>query len=179
MKMIWICFISGFILLFFTIKISITAFTSPDKTVEIKGVLKEDITIRKGRRGSRTLVILLKEYPEIKFEIGNIATGKTYVDELMSEKKANDSLHFSIENKEFKSKILKSEKVPFPDNYLRKNTIDILAVHQGSLQYLTLEDYHEVHQKNRYLMISFFGGLALLMLFAGIKGAQYYKNHYR
>lgn len=178
-RMIWICFISCLIFFFIAVKASMTQWIPPDHITEIKGVLKENISIEKGKRGRETLIVRLKEYPEIKFVIGSIVIDQTYTHELMSENKQNDTLSFSIENKEFRRKILRSEKVPFPENYLRNNTISIVEIHKNNFQYLTVNDYNREHRKNTYLIIAFFGFMGVLMLFVGMKGVRYYRANYR
>ncbi|KPE52282.1 hypothetical protein AOB46_05235 [Chryseobacterium indologenes] len=178
-RMIWICFISCFIFFFIAVKASMKQRVTFDNSTEIKGVLKENIKIKKGKRGSETLIISLKEYPEIKFVIGSIVIDQTYTHELMSENKQDDTLSFSIESTEFRSKILRSEKIPFPENYLRNNTISIVEIHKNNLQYLTMDDYNKAHQKNTYLLIAFFGFMGILMLFVGAKGVRYYRANYR
>lgn len=177
--MIWICFISSFIFFFIAVKASMNQQIALDNITEIKGILKENIKIKRGNRGSKTLIIRLKEYPEIKFVIGSIAIDQTYTHELMSENKQHDTLCFFIENKEFRRKILRSEKVPFPENYLRNNTISIVEIHKNNLQYLKIDDYNKAHQKNTYLTIAFFGFIGVLMLFVGMKGVRYYRANYQ
>ncbi len=177
--MIWICSISCFIFFFIAVKAFMNQQITLDNITEIKGILKENIIIEKGKSGSETLVIRLKEYPEIKFVIGSISIDQTYTHELMSENKQYDTLSFFIESKEFRRKILRSENVPFPENYLRKNTISIVEIHKNNFQYLTVNDYNNTHQKNTYLIIVFLGVMGVLMLFVGMKGVRYYRANYR
>lgn len=177
-RLIWISFISGFILLFFSVKCSFSEFPTRSSIVEIKGILK-DLKIKKGRRGSTTLTILLNEYPEINFMIGSVAISQTYTHELMNENKPGDSITFFIEKQEYNRKIVKSEKIPFPENYMYKNNIGIVEIHNKNTQYLSLKDHNESHRNNNYLAIALLGFFGLLMLLVGIKGVQYYRKTFR
>lgn len=172
-KFIWISFISAFIFLFISVQHSLSELPERNSITEIKGILKE-FKINKGKRGSKNLTIKLNEYPEISFKIDQIAIKQTYLQKFITENKPGDSIAFYIENKEYSSKILKSEKIPFPENYLQKNNISIVELHNGNTEYLSLNDYNKEHQHNNYWAIAFFGGLGLLMLYVGIKAMRYY-----
>ncbi|SHM59166.1 hypothetical protein SAMN05444360_11458 [Chryseobacterium carnipullorum] len=177
-RLILVLFILSFILLFLSVKYSLFKLPSTKSITEIKGILKET-EINKGRRGSKSLTIKLNEYPEINFMIGTIAIKQTYLQEFMNENKSGDSIVLFIENKEYKRKILKSEKIPFPENYLYKDNIGIVEIHNKNTEYLSLNNYNKEHRDNNYLAIVFFGGFGLLMLFVGIKGVKYYNTNFR
>lgn len=178
-KLIYFAFISGFILFFVAFKFYNSELPNKNNITEIKGVLKENIIIKKGRRGSRTLIINLQEYPKINFTIGSVSLRQTYEVELLNEKKIGDTITFFIENKEYKSKILKTENIPFPENFLHSEKISIVEIKNKNSSYLSLNDYNKEHKENNYLAIAFFGLFGLLMVFLGIKGIEYHKKNFK
>ena len=133
----------------------------------------------KKRRGSRTLIINLQEYPNINFTIGSVSLRQTYEDELLNEKKLGDTISFSIEKKEYYSKILKTENIQFPENFLHSDKISIVEIKNKNSFYLSLNNYNKEHNKNNYLAVAFFVLFGLIMVFLGIKGIEYYKKNFK
>ncbi|MBB6369444.1 hypothetical protein [Chryseobacterium shigense] len=177
LRLIWISFISGFILLLFSVKCSFSELPTRSSIVEVKGIVK-DLKIKKGRR-SKTLIINLNEYPEINFMIGDLELNQSSLYGLMNDNKQGDSIMFFIEKHEYYRKIVKSEKIPFPGNFLYKKNISIVEIHNKNTPYLSLKDYNESHRNNNYLAIALLGFFGVLMLFVGIKGVQYYRKTFR
>jgi hypothetical protein len=178
-KSIYIAFISSFILLLFAYKFYISELPNKNNITKIRGILKENIKIKKGRRGSKTLIIKLQEYPKINFTIGNVSLRQTHEQKLLEENKLGDSITFFIENKEYKRKILKTEEIPFPENYLHPETISVVEINNNNSNYLSLTDYNKEHKENNYLGIAFFSLFGLFMAFLGIKGIEYHKKNFR
>ncbi len=178
-KLIYFAFISGFILFFFAFKFYNSELPNKNNITEIKGVIKENIIIKKGRRGSRTLIIKLQEYPKINFTIGSVSLRQTYEEELLNENKLGDTITFFIEKKEFKRKILKTDNIPFPENFLHPEKISIVEIKNKNSSYLSLNDYNKEHKENNYLAIAFFGLFGLLMIFSGIEGIEYHKKNFK
>jgi len=176
-KLIYFAFFSSFILFFFTFKFYNSKLPNKNNITEIKGILKENISIKRGRRGSRTLIIKLNEYPSINFTIGSVSLRQTYEEKLLDENKLEDSIILYIENEEYKRKILKTEKIPFPENILHPEKISIVEINSKNFSYLTLNDYNKEHKENNYLAIAFFGLFGILMTFLGIKGVEYNKKN--
>lgn len=81
-----------------------------------------------------------------------------------------------VESKEFRRKIVKTEKIPFPENILHPQILHIVEINNGKSNYLFLEDYRKELQRNNYLGAGFFGILSLLMFFLGIKVLQHGEN---
>ncbi|KMQ63185.1 hypothetical protein ACM46_14730 [Chryseobacterium angstadtii] len=177
-KFIWISFILGFIFLFFSMKYLFSELPNKQNIHEIKGIFKE-IKVNKEKRGGKSLTIHVKEYPEINFMIGSIAIKQMYFQRFMAENKPGDSVTFFIEKHEYNRKIIKSETIPFPENFLSRNNISIVEIHKKNTKYLSLNNYNEAHQNNNLLAILFFGGLGILMIWLGIKSINYYKTSHK
>lgn len=177
-KVIYIAFISSFILLLVAYNFYNSDLPNKNNVTQLKGILKENIILKKGRRGSKTLIITLQEYPKISFTIGSVSLRQTYEQELLDENKIGDSISFFVENQEFKRKILKTEKIPFPENYLHSEKIPIVEINSKSKNYLTIDDYNKEHKENNYLAIAFFGFFGLFMAFLGIKNVEYHKKNF-
>jgi len=178
-KLIYIAFISSFVLLFFASKFCFSEFPNKNNIIELKGILKENIKIKKGRSGRRTLIIKLQKYPKIDFNIGNVSLRQTNEQKLLGDKKSGDSINFFIGNKEYRRKILKTERIPFPENYLHPEQINVVEINNKNFSYLSLEGYNKEHKENNYLAIIFFGFFGLLMFFLGIKGIKHQNRHFK
>jgi len=175
-RLIWVAFICSLVFLFIAFRFLISELPDKNNIVEIHGILKSDIKVKKRGRGSRVLVIKLENYPKINFIIQSVSLGETYSQELMDENKARDSIKIFIENREYRRKIAKTEKIPFPENIFHPDKISIVEIKNSKSNYLLLKDYNKAHLKNNYLGIAFFGILGLLMILLGIKGKQYFKG---
>jgi len=104
LKLICIAFISSFILLYFAGKFYFDELPNKKNVIELKGTLINNIEIEKGRRGSRTLIIKLREYPTIEFTIGSVSLRQTFEQRLLEENISGDSLTLFVEKKLYKTK---------------------------------------------------------------------------
>lgn len=102
--------------------------------------------------------------------------GETYSRSLIDENKSGDSIIMLIDKKEFNRKILKIEKIPFPENYLHAEKISIREIHNKKFEYLSLKNYEKANRFNNYLAVGFFGLFGLLMLYIGTKGIIYHNS---
>ncbi|MCD1115775.1 hypothetical protein [Chryseobacterium turcicum] len=175
-KLIWSLFAFGLFFLFLAFKFFISELPDKNNIVKVSGLLENDIKRESGRRGKKSLIIKLKNYPEIDFMIGSVALDEIDSEELIDENKAGDSITFFVEEKDFRRKVLKTEKIPFPENILHPEKIHILEIKNSKSNYLLLEDYRKAALKNNYLGVAFFGILGILMFIAGIKLIQVQKN---
>ncbi|WP_435524846.1 hypothetical protein [Chryseobacterium indoltheticum] len=105
--------------------------------------------------------------------IGSVSLDETYSKKLRDENKTGDSITFFIEDVEFRRKIIKKEKIPFPENILYPEKISIVEIKNNKSNYLLLEDYRKAHLKNNYLGTAFLGVLGLLMFLLGMKVMQH------
>lgn len=110
--------------------------------------------------------------------IGDLELNQSSLYDLMNGIKLGDSIIFFIEKHEYYRKIVKSEKIPFPGNFLYKKNIDIVEIHNRNIEYLSLNNYNNAHRNNNYLAIAVLGFIGLLMLLLGIKGIKYYKANF-
>lgn len=175
-KLIWSLFAFGLFFLFLAFKFFISELPDRNNIVKVSGLLENDIKRESGRRGKKSLIIKLKNYPEIDFMIGSVALDEIDSEELIDENTAGDSITFFVEEKDFRREIVKKEKIPFPENILHPEKIHIVAIKNSKSNYLLLEDYRKAALKNNYLGAAFFGILGLLMFIAGIKLIQVQKK---
>ncbi len=178
-KLISIALISSFILLYFAGKFYFDKLPNKENVTKLKGTLKNEIKTKKGRRGNRTLIIKLKEYPTIEFTIGSVSLRQTFEQKLLEENISGDSLTVFVKNKTYNTKILKIEKIPFPENYLHPESVNVVEVKNKNFTYLSLDDYNKEHKINNYLATGFFGLFGLFMFFLGIKGIMYHIKNFK
>lgn len=164
------------VFLFIAFKFFISELPDKNNIVQISGILRDEIKYERRGRGKKTLIIKLKNHPEIDFMIGSVSLDETYSQELIHENRIGDSINLFVESKEFRRKIVKTEKIPFPENILHPQIVHIVEINNGKSNYLFLEDYRKEHQRNNYLGAGFFGVLSVLMFFLGIKVLRHRKN---
>ena len=88
--------------------------------VYISDVLQDKIKLKKGSKGSKSMELVLKNYPNFTFkEFG-------YNDYLMNEFSKGDSIVLGIKNEDFKKKISQTLPLNFKDKYLNYSTINIV-----------------------------------------------------
>lgn len=175
-KLVWTAFVCSLVFLFIAFKFFVSELPDKNSIVKISGILKDEIKFERRGRGKKSLIIKLKNYPEIDFMIGSVALRQTNSEALILENKVGDSIDLFVDNRDFRRKIVKTEKIPFPENYLHSDKINIVEVRNSKSSYLLLNDYNKVHLKNNYLAIAFFGILAFLMTIFGIKILHAYKH---
>lgn len=105
----------------------------------INGTLSEEIEIKKGSKGSRSIIIKLNEYPNNIFRINNLAYNVTYDDRLLENCNIQDSLFLYTESLIDK----KTDKVN-----IDFESTDILELKDKNFCYLSLNDYNKVHTSN-------------------------------
>lgn len=171
-----IALISGFCFLLIAVQIFNSELPNKNNIVKISGILENDIRIKRRNRGSKSLTINLKKYPEINFMIGNVSLRQTYDNELINDNKAGGYIEFFIEDRDFRRKILKKEKIPFPENILHADKISIVEIKNNTSSYLLLEDYNRAHLKNNYIGTTFFGLVGMLAFILGMIGMNNEKN---
>lgn len=176
-KFIWSLFAFGLFFLFIAFKFFISELPDRNNIVKVSGLLENDIKRESRSHGKKSLIIKLKNYPEIDFMIGGVALDEIDSDELVDENKAGDSITFFVEEKDFRRKVLKTEKISFPENVLHPEKIHIVEIKNSKSNYLLLEDYRKAALKDNYLGAAFFGILGVLMFIAGIKLIQVQKKY--
>lgn len=175
-KLITGLFILGFIFLLFAFKFATSELPEKDNVVKITDVLAHDIQIKRSK-SSKTLILNLKKYPELNFQIGGSSLRQTIYEDLIHENKSGDTITIFVENAEYRSKILKKEKIPFPDNYLHADKINIVEIKSKNRKYLSLEEYIDDERQNNHLGAAFFGLAGLFLIFGGIVIFKKSKNN--
>lgn len=164
-KVILTSFSLGFVFVGLALKFMTSKLPDKENTVSITGILDHDIELH-GRK-SKTFIINLKNHPDINFQIGSVSLKQTYSDDLTTENKTGDTMIIIIEDAEYRSKILKKEKIPFPDNILHYDKVDVVEIRNKTKTYLSLEDYVTAHRQSNYIGIAFFGIFGLILISAG------------
>jgi len=95
-KLIWIAFACSLVFLFIAFKCFISELPDENNIAKITGILKDDIKKENRGRGKKSLIVKLKNYPEIDFMIGSVSLDKTYSEKLTSENKTGDSITIFI-----------------------------------------------------------------------------------
>jgi len=110
-----------------------------EQLILIKGTLSEEIEIKKGSKGSRSIVIKLNEYPNNIFRIDNLANKETFSKKLLENCTIHDSLFLFTESLVDK----KTEKIT-----IDFESTEILELYDKNYCYLSLSNYNKVHTSN-------------------------------
>lgn len=160
-------FILGFIFLLVAYQFVTNELPEKDNVVKITDVLAHEIQLTRSKR-SKTLILNLKKYPELNFQIGGSSLRQFTYENLIEENKSGDTITIFVEDKEYQSKILKKEKIPFPANFLHADKITVVEISNKNRKYLSLEEYIDDERQNNYLGVAFFGLAGLFLIFGGI-----------
>ena len=123
----------------------------------ISDVLQENIKLKNESKGSKSMEIVLKNYPVFTFkEFG-------YNDYLMNEFGKGDSIVIGIKKIDFKKKITQTLPLSFKDKYLNYSTINIV-------QFKTKEgkDYYNLESENNRMKDNSFSSFIIFSIFGSI-----------
>lgn len=178
-KLICIAFISSAVFIYSASTFYYDKLPNKENIVKLKGTLESNIKTERGNKGGRTLLIKLKEFPNIVYTIGSVSLRQTFEQKLIDENKIEDSVTILIKNTEYQSKIKKNKKIPFPAKYLNPKNISVVEIKNNNFTYLSLNGYNKEHKINNYLAVFFLGFLGLLMFFLGILGIKYHWKSFK
>lgn len=125
----------------------------------------EQIKLIRGKHNS--VEIKLETYPDLVFRIsGNDAMKATYVQELIEEVKAGDSLFVGIDKSDYRRKLIKVDSLTFGDNFFFNENISVESVKSEKSNYLKLSDnnFRRSESKIWNCFIFFLVGLILFSM---------------
>jgi hypothetical protein len=114
----------------------------------INGEIINDVEIKKGTKGKRSIEIKIAEHPEFTFRLsGNsyyASNSKNYV----SKAKKGDLISLDIETEIYLKKLTKEKELDSWDKIINYNFIDVYGLKDNSNEYLTLEKYNNERKED-------------------------------
>lgn len=118
------------------------------------------------------ILIKLESYPDFDFRIQGKDLKATFAEELVNELKTGDSIFLGIDKTEYRTKIIKTDSLSFPDNYFFNETISVKSVHSKKNDYLKLSEVNAIRADDKYWDFGIFSFFGLLLTFPGIYGIK-------
>jgi len=118
------------------------------------------------------ILIKLESYPDFDFRIQGKDLKATFVEELINEIKTGDSIFLGIDKTEYRTKIIKTDSLSFPDNYFFNETISVKSVHSKKNDYLKLSEVNAIRADDKYWDFGIFGVFGLIFMLTGIYGIK-------
>lgn len=129
--------------------------------VYISDVLQENVKLKKGRKGSKTMEIHLKNYPIFTFKDSG------YNEYLMNNFQKGDTLKIGIRMEDYKKKIINTLPLSFKEKYMNYSSIYIeqFKTKDGNDYYnLTKEnDRRKENYFSNFIVFSIFGLIFLIL----------------
>ncbi|POY35000.1 hypothetical protein C3K47_17230 [Solitalea longa] len=131
---------------------------------KISSVIINQPEITKGSKGSKSIKIKLKDYPNFDFDINGVAFSSTYVDDYINYVNTGDTLNVYILKDEYLKKITKEKKLNFFDKTVNYQFISVYGLTDAQKIYLSLSSYNETNQKDNEEGIWLFLGLGIFFV---------------
>jgi hypothetical protein len=119
------------------------------KHTELQAITGEIINIakiKKGAKGSRTIEIKLKSYPEFSFNISGNAFAATNAARYVENVTTGDTLYLDILKDDYLKKLVQEKPLNFCDRYLNYSFISVYGLRHKNITYLYLYDYNEKYK---------------------------------
>ncbi len=107
----------------------------------------------KSGKSSYSLHLFSKSNLEFRFDISGTLYQSAYVNEILSDIKADDTINITITKENFFQKIKKSEPITFWNKHFRYKTISIYNLTFKDREYLSISNYEKEERKDSFWVI--------------------------
>lgn len=115
---------------------------------EIKGTLSNKPTIETAEQGGPWVPIKLKEFPEFKFDVGEVKYSALNAREFVNEVSVDDSILLSILTYDYETKIKKEKLLRPSETIINYKFIEPYFIQSKGKVYMTLADVNAAWQDN-------------------------------
>ncbi len=141
----------------------------------VTDIITNKAEIKKGSKGSRSIVIKLKSYPYFNFEISANGYSATNKSDYVSNVKIGDTLHLDIMKDEYQMKLSGEKQPGFWDKTVNYHLIHIYELRDKNNTYLSLSGYNKELKEDASFGIWLFGIIGVIALVSGF--LYLFSNH--
>ena len=146
----------------------IIAYTNKDKQynyVEITLTQINDSKIQISGKGSKSILIKSKEYPEYSFIINGVTLKEMDSDYYVNNVKRGDTLVVMIKEEFYNKKIAKTESLNFADKTINYQTIYVCGLKHRNFELFSTKDYEYARKTNFIWSVPFLIVVGLYFLY--------------
>ncbi|MFY8109093.1 MAG: hypothetical protein ACOVO9_08875 [Bacteroidia bacterium] len=142
-------------------------FENTDLT-KLTDVITNEVKLNTGSKGSKSILLNLKKYPEFKFQIIGNGFQSMNIDNFLNNVKQGDTISLSIMTDDFNKKITKEKELTFYDKSVNYSFIYVLGVSDKNQNYLNIYDYNEESENDRPWGIGLYSLVGLFLIGSAI-----------
>jgi hypothetical protein len=147
---------------------------SPAALKTIKGVITNEAEIHKGSKGSRSILIYLKEYPYFQFQVDGNAYSAAHSNMYVERVNPGDTLYLEIEMNEYLMKLTRLEEPAFWTKHVNYKFIRVYGLCDKNECYLSVANYVNETRADAPWGIGTFAVIGLILVGSGIN--QFYSR---
>jgi hypothetical protein len=141
----------------------------PRHLITIKDVLTNEAEISHGAKGSSSIYVHLKSYPDFSFSLSGVGLVATNSYRYVSNVKKGDTLWLDILESEYKSKLTKEMPISYMDRSVNYHFIGIYGLRDKEHTYLELSDFNKGSSEHNEVGIFIFLVGTFLVTVLGIR----------
>lgn len=134
-----------------------------DSLVSIELTLDNKPAIKSGSKGSKSLELSIREYPDFQFNISGFAYKATQISNLVENTEGGSQVILTIEKEDYLQKLIQTKELTFWKKYFSYRNISVYGIKDKKLTYLSVAGY-EAENRDDYKWCVF-GILGFLLYF--------------
>jgi len=134
----------------------------------IQGEIINDVEIKKGNKGKRSIEIRISEHPAFKFKLSGNSYYASNSESYVSKVKKGDLISLDIETDIYLKKITKEKQLDFWDKTINYKLISVYGLKDKNYIYLTLENYNNKRKEDSSWGLWFLAFICFSLIGSGI-----------
>jgi hypothetical protein len=134
----------------------------------IQGEIINDVKIKKGNKGKRSIEIKIAEHPDFKFKLSGNSYYATNSESYISKVKKGDLISIDIKTDAYLKKLTKEKQPDFWDKTVNYRLISIYGLKDKNYTYLTLDKYNNKRNEDSSWGLWFLTLICLSFIGSGI-----------
>lgn len=115
----------------------------------ITGTVANELEIKKGRKGRRSVNIKIAPYQDYKFYLSGSAYKAAYTQDFVNTVMIGDTITININKKDYEETIVVKNKLEGTEGSMKDSYISVYGLKDNYDTYLTLEDYNKEEESQR------------------------------
>jgi hypothetical protein len=131
---------------------------------KLTDIITNEVKLNNGGKGSKSILLNLKKYPEFKFQIIGNGFQAMNIDNFLNNVKQGDTISLHILTEDFNKKITKEKELTFYDKSVNYSFIHVLGVSDKNKTYLNIYDYNKESENDRPWDIWLYGLVGIFLI---------------